>query len=202
MNPSATLPRPTLPLVHRAVALGWLALAIALGASGAYAAVRPLVPGLFAVAVASTLLAWRRSPALRAWSDALDLRGPILFHVVRVGFGALFLVELAAGRLPAYFAEKAGIGDIIAGALALVAALAAGRTPLTRVRRAVVLVWCLFGLVDILTVLVTAQYGFLVLGDLQIAATLGRLPYALLPTVVVPLVVLSHLLVLQRLRAA
>jgi len=201
MNPSSVLPRPALPLGHRVIALAWLAFATALGASGAYAVIRPLVPGLFLLATASTVIAWRRSPALRAWTDGLDLRVPILFHVVRVAFGALFLVELAAGRLPAYLAEKAGIGDIIAGGLALVAALAASR-PLTRARKGVVLAWCLLGLGDILAVIVTAQYGFLVLGDVQIGATFGQLPYALLPTVVVPLVVLSHLLVLQRLRAA
>ena len=121
---------------------------------------------------------------------------------------AQFLVELAAGRLPALFAERGGYGDILAGALAIVALFAAGRPHATRpqadsgARRALVWLFSLVGLVDILAVVATAQVLALVDHDQQIITAIGQLPYALLPTVVVPLVILSHLLVMQRLLAS
>lgn len=193
-----------LPPSWRWAIVGWIALAMALAGSGAFATVRPLVPIALVAAIAGTIVGWRRSPALRAFTESIDLRLPILFHLVRIGFGALFLVELEAGRLPSYFALRAGVGDIIAGVLAVVAALAAGgrraaAQPLSGARRALILGWSALGLADIIAVVLTAQYGLFVLDDALLAQTLPLFPYALLPTIVVPLVILTHLLVVQRL---
>lgn len=196
------VPRPAL-----FAALGWLAFALCVAATGAFRAQPLLIAPLFATAIFGTLIAWRRSPAMRAWTDGLDLRVPILLHVARIGFGSLFLIEHAAGRLPETFSMRGGIGDILAGALAIVAAIAAGaprsgaRQPPSRGRRALVYAFSIFGLADILLVFATAQVGVLVERDPLILDAIGQLPYSLLPTVVVPLVILTHILVVQRLRA-
>jgi len=187
--------------------LAWLAIALVLAATGVFQHALPLVPLTTLTAVAGSLIAWRRSAALRAWTAGLDLRVPILLHVARIGFGVLFLFELAAGRLPAVFAERGGYGDIIAGALAIVAAVAAGsrhgarRQADSRRRRAIIWVFSIFGLLDILVVFATAQVEGLVHQNPLILGAIGRLPYSLLPSVVVPLVIVSHMLVMQRLRA-
>jgi len=203
------IPRPLL-----FAALGWLALALVIAATGVLQRFLPLIPLMFVTLLATTLFAWHRLASFRAWTTGLDLRVPILLHVSRIVFGALFLVELAAGRLPALFAERGGYGDLVAGALAIVAAIAAGRPrvrnhapdarlqPASKAGRALVWVFSIVGLVDIALVFMTAQVLAFVHHDAQLIAAIGSLPYALLPTVVVPLVVLTHLLVIQRLRAA
>lgn len=195
------VPRPVL-----FAGLGWLALALVVAHSGIFQRVLPLIALMFATALATTLITWRRSSAFRAWTSGLDLRVPILLHVTRIGFGVLFLVELAAGRLPALFAERGGYGDILAGLLAIIAALAIGPHgrghTLSTPRRALAWLFSIVGLVDIAMVFITAQVMVLVDGDRQLLAAIGHLPYSLLPTVVVPLVVLTHLLIMQRLRAA
>lgn len=186
--------------------LAWLLVAVGLAATGVFHTQPLFIAPVFAAAVVGAIVAWHRHLPLRAWTAALDLRVPILLHVARIGFGTLFLVEHAAGRLPATFAERGGYGDILAGAFAIVAAIAAGRPreaasqPSTRGRRALIWGFSIFGLADILLVFATAQVGVLVERDPLLLGAIGRLPYAMLPTVVVPLVILSHILVLQRLR--
>lgn len=197
------VPRPALVAL-----LGWVALALASAASGLLDAAPPLIGLLFAVAVGGTLIAWRRSPTLRAWTQGLDLRVPIALHVARFGFGTMFLVELAAGHLPATFAERGGYGDILAGALAILAIVLVGspgrhgRQPASDLGRAAAWTFSVVGLADILLVFGTGQYLVFVAHDPLVVGAIGRLPYALLPTLVVPLVVLTHVLVMQRLRAA
>ncbi|MBL0212811.1 MAG: hypothetical protein IPQ07_02895 [Myxococcales bacterium] len=127
--------------------------------------------------------------------DGLDLRVVIAVHLVRIPIGALFLWEHAAGRLPATFAYRAGLGDIAVGVLAIGAIAAVSRSRL-------VLTWSIVGLVDIVLVLVTAQYLVLVAGDPLMLAAFSRLPYPLLPTLVVPVVIATHILVIARCRAA
>jgi hypothetical protein len=178
----------------------WAAAALVLAASGIVASLpRPFVPLLIWSPVLVAVWTYRRSAALRAFVGALDLRVPVLFHVVRVFFGAAFLVEMAAGRLPASFARLAGPGDIAAGVLALPAALLATRSD--RTSRALVLGWNTLGLVDILAVFLMAQRMLFIDGDPRFFQTFERMPYAALPVLVVPLVLITHLVVFVRLRA-
>lgn len=195
--------------VPRPLLLGtvlWTAFALILAATGALGRELWLVPLLVVSPIVGTVLVWRRWSPFRQWTDGLDLRWPILFHLVRIAFGALFLVEYAAGRLPATFAERGGYGDILAGLLAIVAAIVAGKPnsasaqPASRSGRAVVFAFSVVGLIDILLVLATAQVGIVIDKDPQLLAVLPHLPYSLLPSVVVPLVILTHILTLQRLR--
>ena len=155
-----------------------------------------LAPLLLWCCVLGVALCWRRSPSLQAWAAGLDLRGPLLWHTVRIYFGVRFLQLHAAGELPGAFALAAGWGDIAAGALALPAALAASRPGARRW----VLAWNALAFADILFVVFNAARLFLTQRESMLAFT--QLPLRLLPLFVVPLVILSHLLVFARLRRA
>lgn len=177
----------------------WALLALLLARSGALAhAPRPLVPALIFGLTGGAVLAHRRSPALAAWMRDFDPRLAIAFHVVRIPFGLAFLEEAARGTLPVAFARVAGPGDVVAGGLALVAVVAAGdlRAPL---RRGVVLAWNALGLLDMIVVVATAQRLVIFAQDPRMQGTLGRFPYAVLPTFVVPMILVTHLAVFARL---
>lgn len=189
-------PRP----VWAALAL-WSGAALLVALSGVVASLpRPLVPLLIWSPVLVGVALYRRGGALRAVADAVDLRLPVLFHVVRVLFGAAFLIEASAGRLPSSFAQLAGPGDIAAGLLAIPAALLATRAD--KASRSLLLAWNLLGLLDILAVFLSAQRLLLVLRDERFFQAFQRMPFSVLPVLVVPLILLTHLLVFARLRAA
>lgn len=190
------------PADHRRV---WTALALWSAAAVTFAASdllgslpRPMIPLLIWSPVVAAVVAHRRSPTLRAFVDTVDLRLPVLYHLVRVLFGAAFLVEMSAGRMPAAFALTAGPGDIVAGTLALPAAWLTTRRD--RASRLGLLAWNALGLADILLVFATAQRLLLVVHDERMLTAFRRMPYATLPVLVVPLVILTHLLVFARLR--
>lgn len=180
-----------------AIAL-WLALAVAAGATGAVARMRPPAPQLLLLALTvATIVAYLVVPAVRAWADTLDLRVVAAFHLTRL-VGIYFLVLYARGRLPYAFAVPGGWGDIAAalgaGALALAPP---ARGALGSGRRAAFLIWNVFGLLDILAVVATAaRLGATNASSLD---ALVRLPLSILPTFLVPLIVASHLLVFARL---
>lgn len=179
----------------------WVVAALTVAVSGALASLPPpAVPVLIWSPVLLAVWAWRRVPAVRAFADGIDLRAAVLYHVVRVVFGGLFLWEMRAGRLPASFAMIAGPGDIAAGLLALPAAWLVTRTGVTPRRLA--LAWNVFAFVDILAVFVSAQRLLFLEHDLRFFALMRTLPYATLPVLVVPLILLTHLLIFQRLGQA
>ena len=180
-----------------AVALGfWFAVAVAVSASGLFYRVPAPVVGITNVTLVSlTLLAVFFVRPLRAWVRSLPLRWLVLYHAVRF-VGVAFLVLHAGGSLPGDFALVAGWGDIAVAVSALAVAFVA--VPVTsRARWWVVLAWNVFGLVDILNVLRGAiQLG---LAEPDQVAVMTAFPMSLLPTFVVPLVIVTHVLIFVRL---
>ncbi len=178
-----------------AIGLVWLGLALALGASGRLAGLRPPAPQLVLLGLtAVTVLAGVWVPSLRAWALRVDLRGVVALHLSRF-VGIYFLVLYQRGELPYAFAVPGGSGDILVAALALVLLL--GAPPRTRGRRLAYVAWNVVGLVDILFVVATAAR--LALGDPGSMAALLKLPLSLLPTYLVPLIIASHVLIAVRL---
>lgn len=173
--------------------VAWAALGVALAAAGALPHAPPIAPAFVVASCVLAVTAYRRAGATRAWADGLPLPPLVAVHAVRLVIGALFLVEYSRGHLPAAFAVRGGVGDIIVGALAVPTALAAHR-------RGWVRAFSLFGLADIVLVFGTAMYLLLVARDPLMTAGLSQTRYALLPLGVVPAVILSHALVLARLR--
>jgi len=124
----------------------------------------------------------------RKWAFRVDVRWLIAFHFTRF-IGIYFLVLYAQHELPYAFAVWGGLGDIAVAVLALIVIC------FVRFRLGFIL-WNFAGLVDIVAVAVTAARS-------EIAAPgsmhqLNKLPLILLPTFVVPVVIVTHGVMLIR----
>jgi hypothetical protein len=200
--------RRTSLLVRTATLLGaWLVLAFWLGANGVYrattesalpavllaiAAALPIVIGLAIVATSRT------ARDILAVTPAHLLIGVQTYRIL----GAVFLVLLAQGRVPGAFANPAGWGDLLVGVSApIVAALY--RSDAAKWRGLAVF-WNVFGLADLH---VAVAMGILTApGDLQRLAfdtpnsLIASFPLVLIPTVMVPISIVFHVLALRLLR--
>lgn len=171
--------------------LGWVLAALASAAVLSPSSPRPLVPALIVLTTALGLGAHRRWPALRALVAAIDVRWLLGYQAIaRVGFGVAFLARASEGRIHPDFARIAGPGDILAGGLAA-ALVVAGSLSRGRAVRAATLAWSAVGLLDMLAVIVTAQ-RIVLFGGGPSALGILEMPYTLLPTLIVPSILLSH----------
>lgn len=176
----------------------WLLAAILVGASGLLAAIPPPFPQLVLVVLTGTLLVlFRVSAALRAWALAVDIRGLVLLHATRF-VGLYFLVLYGRGELPWVFAVPGGWGDIGVAVGALLVVVAAPRQGVGG--WAAYGLWNVVGLLDILLVVATAARLAMTAPESMRALT--RLPLALLPTFLVPIIIVTHVFVFARLAAS
>jgi hypothetical protein len=169
----------------------WLIVALVVGWTNVLAHV-PVPPPFIAVALTIALLVLlRTSRRVQAGALSLGARAIVAFHAIRLPIGAYFLLLESRGVLPAAFATPAGWGDILVGLAAIpVAFLCCPVT--TPARRTALLVWNVLGLLDILGVIGNALCIFL--GDPEFVAPFVSLPLSLLPTFIVPLVIVSHVI--------
>lgn len=175
----------------------WLLAAIGLAASGLLAsndgAARLLMPALIVLPVAMFLLALRNSKILRETVLSINTGHLVILHSWRmVGTGFLFLY--AYDLLPGLFAWLAGLGDMLAaiGAVIIGSALLQGK----QVSRRVLLRWNAFGLLDfIIAVAVGTVLRSNYLGGTINTDAMAMLPLSLVPTVIVPLYVITHLVI-------
>lgn len=124
----------------------------------------------------------------REWAFRIDVRWLIAFHFIRF-VGIYFLILYAQHELPYGFAVWGGSGDIAVAALALIAIC------FVRFRFGFIL-WNIVGLIDIVAVVFTAaQSAMAVPGSMH---QLNRIPLILLPTFVVPVVIVTHGVMLIR----
>jgi hypothetical protein len=201
------LARPASRAVAIGVSLGlaaWFAAASAIAQVGFLGGGRPpsfAVFGLrFAVPLVIVALAFAAfEPLRRAALDPELQPSLIAVQTFRV-IGGVFLVLLALHALPAVFAVPAGTGDVLIGLTAPAAArsLRSGRTS-----RAVA--WNLLGLLDLVvavTVGVAASGPLRLLSVTPSTAALGVLPLVLVPTFLVPLAAILHLVSLRTLAAS
>jgi hypothetical protein len=183
----------------------WFAALLTAGAAGAFAGERPLLVGVGAatplLAAAIATVVW---PALRAGLDRVPLPALIAVHAVR-GFGAFFVLLYAGGRMSGPFGPVAGWGDVAAAVAApLVAWFAARKVPSWH---AIVLGWNALAMTDLFVAVglgITSAPGSplrLFEGDPG-TALMGSLPWVLIPTFIVPLLVLIHVAVFRRVTAA
>ncbi len=176
----------------------WLAFALIVSAAGVlFDPPRPLLPAMIWIPPVIFLAAFARSNGLRQWIKRLNPRWPIGFHLVRAPIGVMFLFMEAAGRLPAEFAIKAGIGDILVGVAAVVAMIFLPLRSKINVR--LVLTWNTLGLADILMVIVVAQRILFFGEDTAALVELTRFPMLLVPAFIVPLVLITHFMVFAQL---
>lgn len=175
------------------IALVWLALACAIGATGRMAQLRPPLPQVVILALTAALIwAGVKHRGFHDWLEQVSLRGVVAFHLTRfVGFA--FLATYARNELPFEFAVPAGWGDIIVavGALAIVLF-----QPRPESRPPVLMLWNVVGFADIVGAVLSAAR--LALRDASSMAPLLEFPMSLVPTFIVPIVVASHVLVFWR----
>jgi hypothetical protein len=156
--------------------------------------------GIFIPVVVGMIL-FRSWPLLRRAMQALPQKWLVGIQFFRVE-GAIFLVLLAAGKLPGIFAWPAGVGDILVGLFAPLVASAYMRAP--EATAGTLRIWNLLGLLDLAVALTT---GFLSSpSPLQVFAfdrpnvLIGAFPLVMIPVFLVPLAILLHFASLQKLR--
>jgi len=175
----------------RLVVFVWLVVAAIVGATGVLRQ-SPVPPP--AVAVALTIVALLVVRLSRGAREAVQQIGPgplVLFHVVRIAAGAYFLVLGARDVIPREFTTPAGWGDIVVGIAAIWVLLRCLPVRMPWQRWAFYL-WNVAGLLDILAVIGNAIR--LYLRDPAFVEPFMSLPLAILPTFVVPIVIVSHVL--------
>ena len=124
-------------------------------------------------------------------------------NIARV-LGALFILLAWSGRLGGPFPQSAGWGDVVTGLLAVpVMGLAAGQSAL---RDRAIWLWNALGTLDLLSAValgVTSANG----SPLQLihagpgSAAVQVLPWALIPSVLVPFYLITHGIIFAQLRA-
>jgi hypothetical protein len=200
--PVSAATRLAIPLVAGA----WTGLAAAAAAAGYFADTSAPVP-LIGVFVSVPLVAAAGAavfiPSARAALLAIPTPTLIGLNIPRL-LGLLFLLLALAGRLDGPFPQSAGWGDVITGVLA-VAVMGSATSGAPRNERAVWL-WNAFGTLDLIAALalgVASANG----SPLQLihagagSGTALELPWALIPTVLVPFYLIMHGIIFAQLRA-
>lgn len=174
----------------------WFAAATIAVAAGLLVRVAVPPPAIVAVLAAVTILFGVLRTGVRTWLQTVELRHFFFLHLVRF-VGVVFLILVRRGVLPPEFAPI-GWGDTIAALGAV--ALLVGRPRLsTAVGWWAVFVWNCIGLADMLLLIVTGvRLGLAAPGQF---ALFRQLPFGLLPTFFVPLIVASHVFLFMRLFA-
>ena len=186
-----------------AVLAGWFAIALALALGGVYSAATSRIPTIqFGIAIPvliGCLMIWRW-PALSRLINAVPREWVIAIQFYRVE-GVVFLSLYAAHLLPGVFALPAGLGDVAVGLLA--AAIGIGATGGRQLNSRTVLRWNLLGIADLIVALTT---GFLTTPSaFQKFAfdhpneLISMFPLVLIPTFLVPLAILLHIISLIQL---
>jgi hypothetical protein len=178
----------------------WLCLAFSVAIGGSFHnASAPAVAATVWILTGLALFACWRIPAIRQSLPVLDLRWLLSVHLTRF-VGIYFLILANRGDLPHGFAQAAGIGDIAIaiGAAALLFTLRRDGVLQRPYQKRLLAGWNTFGLLDIVFVVFSAlRFG---LKDWLSMAPLRELPLSLLPTFVVPLIIVSHVLIFIRLK--
>jgi hypothetical protein len=199
--------RPVSKLLAFAIAFSWIALIVAIAALGGFATgVAGPVPTpvlAFLILVIAGLTGWLAWPAFRRAVLSIPLVALVGINGVRVA-GVLFLILHTQGRLAAPFSTSAGWGDIIAGAIAIpLAALMAWKGT---VPRWLLGSWNAVGILDLITAITLGALSapgtpFRVFTEAPGTNAMGTLPWVIIPAILVPLFLLTHLVIGVRLRA-
>jgi hypothetical protein len=184
------LPRPA-RLTLAAIAGLWAGLCAAASAAGWLAATKPFpIIGAFVAAPLLAAVIAAAYPAGRSALLSIPTSLIVGLNIPRV-LGGLFLLLAADGRLAGPFPHSAGWGDIITGAGALLLALSGTRSI------GLLLIWNLFGVADLVAAIalgVMSGQGspLQVFHDAPGSAAMQFLPWAFVPTVLVPIWIILH----------
>ena len=178
----------------RIILWSWLGAAVAAG----HFLVLQRIPTIGIPAMSITLtfvvaLAIFKLAPLRDWVNTLDLRVLVLIHAVRFS-GIYFLSLQQSGEFPRALVSSCLV-DIVVATMAIPIALA----PLAEhVRRRAIVIWNVVGFVGLLLALLTM--GRLALSAPAELRAFTRLPLSLVPTMLVPFLLVIHLVIFARTR--
>ena len=188
-----------------AVGGAWTGLQLSLYAAGAYqsAAVQtfPLVGPMVVLPPIIVGFAAILSQRVRATLLAMPTQLLIGLNAMRA-FGAFFLLLAAVGRLSGPFPYSAGWGDVIVGLTAMPLAMRVARGS---VSPGTIFAWNAFGALDLMaavTLGTLSSEGFV----MQIftggsgSTAVQHMPWLLIPTVLVPLYLITHGIIFAQLR--
>lgn len=184
----------------------WLAATAALAVAGVYRPASgtgiPAVPIAFLIGLGTTWIAATALPSLRALIDQPATQASLVALQVWRVLGINFLILLALGKLPPLFALPAGLGDIAAGLAAPFVASGLRRPG----GRSSAIAWNVFGLLDLIVAIGLGATTNV--GPIQIfhanpsIVVLTAFPLALVPTFLVPLSMVLHIISLRYLLGA
>jgi hypothetical protein len=191
-----------------AVAAAWLGIIVTVAALGGLAAgvLGPIPANLLPFAGLLALLfgGWFLLPQFRSALLSVPLPALVGLNAGRLG-GLFFLLLYADGRLSAPFAPAAGVGDMIAGAMAI--PLAVMLMLGLEIRRTWLGIWNAFGALDLvvavsLGLLSAPATPFRVFTEGPGTQAMTTVPWVLIPAMLVPIFLLVHFAIATRLRTA
>jgi hypothetical protein len=188
------------------VLAGWFALAVGLAILGVYNSATSPIPTIqFGITVPILIGCWMiwRWPAVSRLIDTVPRPWVIAIQFYRVE-GVTFLVLFAMHLLPGIFALPAGVGDVTVGLLA--AAIAIGAAGGQQLNPRTVLRWNLLGIADLVvavsTGFLTSPSRFQMFAFDRPNELISMFPLVLIPTFLVPLAILLHIISLIQLGRA
>ncbi|HKW97952.1 MAG TPA: hypothetical protein VJN43_09455 [Bryobacteraceae bacterium] len=152
--------------------------------------------GVSALAPIALFALWyARSEGFRRFALSLNPRALTFIHSWRIA-GIVFVILEAYGVLPAIFALPAGYGDMFIGATAW---LVAWKLAVPR-HRASFIFWQLLGSVDLVMAVTLGTTARLLSPQGVSMAAMTALPLSLVPTFLVPLLFILHLVCIAQAR--
>jgi hypothetical protein len=169
---------------------GWFLLALYVGETELLCFLPPIAPQAMILGLAALLTGtYFGSAAFRTTINSWGYRPLVALHLVRF-VGIYFLWLSGHGELDRRFAVPAGWGDIIV-------ATGAGALLVLPAARWSLVLWNSIGLADILFVVVNA--AILRFHNPEVLQPFTELPLSFLPTMVVPLIIATHVILFARL---
>lgn len=184
-------------------ALFWIGLQSRLGLSDFYTVVNPPTPRLPLLLVPPVLaiIALFTIAKGRAFLDGLDARMLTLFHVIRVPVELVLYWLSVASAVPGIMTSEGRNFDILSGLSAPIVYYVGFRNNL--LNRPLVLVWnlvCLALVINIMVIgLLSAPTSFQRFAFGQPNIAIQYFPFNMLPSCLVPLVILAHLATIRQL---
>lgn len=187
------------------ITVAWFAIVTWLAIQGTFDAPAGEAPiAMIAAAGLPPVLFWiayLAIPSLESWVHSLDLAELTAMQAWRI-IGAAFLFAWGVNVLPPVFALPAGIGDILVGVAAPVAALAVARASSNASKAAWGVV--VAGMTDFIIVVsigIGAREGMPLHLDGHLSTmAMGQAPFVLFPVFLVPAFIILHIMAIAKLR--
>jgi hypothetical protein len=177
----------------------WFAIALTASALGFFRSGALRLGWLVAVATLTPIVAFivwfGASAGFRQWALSLNPRSLTLAQAWRIN-GFIFVLLYSFGMLPGIFALPAGWGDIAVGASALVVA----RVLVKPEHKRRFVLWQVLGMADLVMAVSLGVTAGLLRSEGPTTEVMTVLPLSLVPTFIVPLLFIFHIICIAQAR--